>query len=197
MAAKPSTAFTDAAPTRSRRATSRACRRSALNTGRPGEGDLVDAGPAEGGAGLAPPDHDLQHRPFRQQFGPALSQPSTDPGGELARLEHHRVAGRQGIGDRAAANRYDGRQLHDETAASPFWYYRGINWCGVSAQVLGSTVALLAVNTTLVVGPIAHVLGGADLSAMLGPIVAAGVYAGLTVQRRRSQSFGPALIEAD
>ena len=27
-------------------------------------------------------------------------------------------------------NRYDGRELHDETAASRFWYDGGVNWAG-------------------------------------------------------------------
>jgi NCS1 family nucleobase:cation symporter-1 len=74
--------------------------------------------------------------------------------------------------------------LHDETPGSTFWFNRGVNWNAVTAQLLGTTVALLSVNSTLVVGPIANTLGGADLSALLGPVVAAGVYAGLTLWRR-------------
>ena len=80
-------------------------------------------------------------------------------------------------------NRYDGAALHDETPGSPFWYRHGVNWAGVAAQVLGTSAALLCVNSTLLVGPVAAALGGADLSAFAGPVVAAAVYAALTVLR--------------
>lgn len=77
-------------------------------------------------------------------------------------------------------NRYDGLQLHDQTPTSPYWYDRGVNWAGVCAQVVGTTVALLCVNTTLLVGPIARALAGADLSAVLGPILAAATYVAIS-----------------
>lgn len=81
-------------------------------------------------------------------------------------------------------NRYDGHALHDETPGSPFWYHRGVNWAGAGGQLLGTTAALLCVNSTLLVGPVADALGGADLSAFAGPVVAATVYAALSVALR-------------
>ena len=82
-------------------------------------------------------------------------------------------------------NRYSGHDLHDETPGSPFWFTGGVNWAGVIAQVVGTTVSVLCMDTTLVVGPIARSLGGADLSALAGPVVAAAVYTTATVLARR------------
>jgi cytosine/uracil/thiamine/allantoin permease len=90
-------------------------------------------------------------------------------------------------------NRYDGLKLHDESPASPYWYRNGINWAGVSAQVLGTAVALLCVNTPVLIGPAARALGGADLSSLAGPAVAAGVYTAATVLRRRVARARPAI----
>jgi NCS1 family nucleobase:cation symporter-1 len=83
-------------------------------------------------------------------------------------------------------NRYRGPDLHDEKPGSPYWYHHGINWAGVSAQVAGSAAALLCVNTPVLVGPVARMLAGADLSSLAGPLVAVTVYAAVTVHRRRS-----------
>jgi len=82
-------------------------------------------------------------------------------------------------------NRYSGHDLHDETPGSPFWFTGGVNWAGVVAQVVGTTVSVLCMDTTLVVGPVARSLGGADLSALAGPVVAAAVYTTATVLARR------------
>jgi nucleobase:cation symporter-1, NCS1 family len=89
-------------------------------------------------------------------------------------------------------NRYDGRSLHDETPSSPFWYRNGINWFGVIGQVVGTSLALLCVNTTMFVGPLANALGGADLSCLVGPVMGAGVYAALTLNARRQRSHSVA-----
>ena len=77
-------------------------------------------------------------------------------------------------------NRYDGHALHDEQPGGACWFHHGVNWAGVGAQLLGTTTALLCTNSTLLVGPIAAALGGADLSAVAGPAVAAAVYVALT-----------------
>jgi purine-cytosine permease-like protein len=77
-------------------------------------------------------------------------------------------------------NRYDGTALHDETPQSPFWYNHGFNLAGLAALAAGATAALLCANTKILVGPIAKMLDGADISAIIGPIVAASVYGGVS-----------------
>lgn len=71
-------------------------------------------------------------------------------------------------------NRYDGRALDDTTPASPFWYRGGVFPAGVVAMVVAVVVAVLSANTTLYVGPISEALGGADLSAIVGPVLGGG-----------------------
>ncbi len=75
---------------------------------------------------------------------------------------------------------YDGLQLSDESPQSPFWYDRGICWPGVVAEGLGAIAALLCINSPVLVGPVASAMKGADLSAITGPMVAAGVYFAMT-----------------
>jgi len=91
-------------------------------------------------------------------------------------------------------NRYDGQALHDESPSSPFWYRNGVNWAGVTAQILGTGLAALCLNTTLFVGPVAHALGGADLSCLVGPVVGSSIYVALTLRARRQPS--PASVAA-
>lgn len=74
-------------------------------------------------------------------------------------------------------NRYDGLELNRTDRQSPFWYSAGVFWPGVIALVVASTVAVMASNTTLYVGPIAESLGGADLSSIIAPLLAAALYA--------------------
>ncbi|QAY72959.1 nitrate reductase [Agromyces protaetiae] len=74
-------------------------------------------------------------------------------------------------------NRYDGVALNDERPGSPFWYSGGWYWPGIVAMVVGTTLAVLMANTTLYVGPIAQALGGADLSALLAPVIGGAIYA--------------------
>lgn len=75
-------------------------------------------------------------------------------------------------------NRYDGEALADDRPGSPFWYQAGVNPRGATAQVLGTAAALACVNTPVYVGPVARALGGADLSCVVGPLVAVILYAG-------------------
>ncbi|WP_329348514.1 hypothetical protein OG226_08755 [Streptomyces sp. NBC_01261] len=58
---------------------------------------------------------------------------------------------------------------------------------GVTAQVLGTAAALLCVNSTDFQGPLATALGGADLSALVGPSVGAVLYAVLFPRLYRTQ----------
>jgi NCS1 family nucleobase:cation symporter-1 len=82
-------------------------------------------------------------------------------------------------------NRYDGLQLSDESPQSPFWYHHGVYWPGVAAEGLGTVAALLCINSPVFVGPIAHAMKGADLSAIAGPLIAAGTYLALARSARR------------
>jgi nucleobase:cation symporter-1, NCS1 family len=82
-------------------------------------------------------------------------------------------------------NRYDELELDDETPCGPCWYQHGVNLGGVGALLIGSAVALLGVNTALVVGPLSHALDGADISALAGPTVASIVYAVAARHQRR------------
>ncbi|MBD0693850.1 purine-cytosine permease family protein [Streptomyces sp. CBMA123] len=56
----------------------------------------------------------------------------------------------------------------------------GVSAAGVIAFLAGTLAALLCVNTTLWTGPVSRWLGGADLAAVVGPLVAALGYAALT-----------------
>jgi NCS1 family nucleobase:cation symporter-1 len=71
---------------------------------------------------------------------------------------------------------YDGMALSDESRQSPFWYNSGVCWAGVVAEGVGAFSVLLCINSPVLVGPVAHALKGADLSVIVGPVVAAGVY---------------------
>ncbi len=75
-------------------------------------------------------------------------------------------------------NRYNGIALNDETPNSPFWYSHGVNWRAITAQLVGTTVALLCINTPVYVGPVSAALAGADLSALAAPLLALCVYVG-------------------
>jgi purine-cytosine permease-like protein len=81
-------------------------------------------------------------------------------------------------------NRYDGVALNDEAPGSAYWFSRGFNWAGVTALVVGTFVAVLCVNTPVFVGPISNQLDGADISSLIGPAVAAGIYTAMTPRRR-------------
>jgi purine-cytosine permease-like protein len=74
-------------------------------------------------------------------------------------------------------NRYDGQALAAERRGGPFWYTGGVFWPGVIAMTTATTTAVLMANTTLYVGPLALALGGADLSAIVGPVLAGILYA--------------------
>ncbi|SFS14820.1 Purine-cytosine permease [Microbacterium sp. cf046] len=91
--------------------------------------------------------------------------------------------------------RYDGLTLNDTSRRSPFWYTGGWFLPGTVAMVVATTVAVLMVNTTLYTGPISAALGGADLSSLVGPALAAGLYALLwrTTRPYRDPAARPSL----
>jgi purine-cytosine permease-like protein len=81
-------------------------------------------------------------------------------------------------------NRYDGVALNDEAPGSKYWFSNGFSWAGVCALVIGTGVAVLCVNTPVFVGPISNLLDGADISSLIGPALAAGIYTAMTLRRR-------------
>lgn len=91
-------------------------------------------------------------------------------------------------------NKYSGEALHIESPQGPFWYNRGFNIAGVVAQVVGTGVALICVDTPVFVGPVATFLNGADLSSITGPIAAAGVYAMMMAPKLRKLKVEHAII---
>ncbi|MEN0137375.1 MAG: cytosine permease [Rhodococcus sp. (in: high G+C Gram-positive bacteria)] len=77
-------------------------------------------------------------------------------------------------------NDYSGYELRNDSPDGQFWYTKGFNVAGFAAFALGTGSALLCVNTTDFTGPIAIHLGGADVSWIVGPMVAGVVYAALS-----------------
>jgi len=91
-------------------------------------------------------------------------------------------------------NRYDGVALNNEAPGSKYWFSHGFNWAGVVALVVGTFVAVLCVNTPVFVGPISNLLNGADISSLIGPALAAGIYTVMTL-RSRSASVTTVICE--
>jgi purine-cytosine permease-like protein len=83
-------------------------------------------------------------------------------------------------------NRYDGLALNDERPGSKYWFSHGFNWAGVVALGAGTFVAVLCVNTPVFVGPISNLLDGADISSLIGPALAAGIYTCMTLRSRNA-----------
>lgn len=73
-------------------------------------------------------------------------------------------------------NRYDGPELHRETPGSPFWFHGGVNVAGFVALLAGTAAAALCLSTTGYQGPVAKALAGADISSIVGPVVAVVLY---------------------
>lgn len=77
-------------------------------------------------------------------------------------------------------NRYDGVALNDVSPRGTAWYTGGFNVAGLSALLSGAVAASLFVQNDEFAGPLATALGGADLSWLVGPVVASSVYAAVT-----------------
>jgi len=73
-------------------------------------------------------------------------------------------------------NAYDGLALNDVSVDGIAWYTRGFNVAGFAAFISGGVAAAMFVNTTEFAGPLATMLGGADLSWVVGPLVSSCVY---------------------
>jgi purine-cytosine permease-like protein len=58
-----------------------------------------------------------------------------------------------------------------------YWFTGGWNAPAVVAWAVGATFGVLAVNTTLYVGPLADIAGGVDLSTIGSAVLAGLIYA--------------------
>ncbi|MGW9019863.1 purine-cytosine permease family protein [Leucobacter chromiiresistens] len=86
-------------------------------------------------------------------------------------------------------NRYDGLALFDERPGAAYWFRGGFGAAGLIAVVAGGIAAALCVSTDVWTGPIAVALGFVDLSAPVGVIVSAALYAVLArrgIRRERA-----------
>jgi purine-cytosine permease-like protein len=80
--------------------------------------------------------------------------------------------------------RYDPEEIHDVSASSAYWGWRGINARGWIALLAGVGVCLLTIHAPTLHGPVSEALSGADFTWTLGPLTSAAVYWAL--QSRRS-----------
>jgi nucleobase:cation symporter-1, NCS1 family len=77
--------------------------------------------------------------------------------------------------------RFDSDAIHSKAGAEGrYWGWHGLNPSGCIALAVGMVVAALTMRSPLYDGPIARLLGGSDLSWILGFPTSTLVYAGLT-----------------
>lgn len=81
--------------------------------------------------------------------------------------------------------RYDVCAIHTPTRGTLYWGWMGVNPSGVVALLAGMSIATLTMKSPLYEGPVATVLGGADLSWILGFPVSMLVYGALERARER------------
>lgn len=74
-------------------------------------------------------------------------------------------------------NDYDGRALQDESRNGTNWFTNGWNPAGCTALAIGTSITALMINTTFFVGPLSGMMGGADLSPVVGIVLGGGIYA--------------------
>jgi nucleobase:cation symporter-1, NCS1 family len=87
-------------------------------------------------------------------------------------------------------NAYVGAELEDESRTGRFWYRGGFNLAGVIALIVGTAAASLFLDTTLYIGPLSSALDGADLSVIVGPLIAGVIYAAVTIAGGRMALTG-------
>ncbi|MFI7008775.1 purine-cytosine permease family protein [Streptomyces sp. NPDC050145] len=88
-------------------------------------------------------------------------------------------------------NRYDGPELFDERPGGKFWYTKGFSSPGLISVVAGAVATALFLSTTVWTGPLGAALGHLDLSAPVGMLVSAGLYAllaGPTIRKQTASS---------
>jgi NCS1 family nucleobase:cation symporter-1 len=74
-------------------------------------------------------------------------------------------------------------QRHQQSA---YWGWNGLNPRGFAALAAGVVACLLTINAPIMQGPISRLLGGADLTWIVGFLVAGGTYCAIT---RRESAF--------
>jgi nucleobase:cation symporter-1, NCS1 family len=69
---------------------------------------------------------------------------------------------------------FDHRDIHERAnTTGAYWFWHGINRRGWLAFSLGAGSAILTMKSPVFEGPVAHMLGGADISWLVGPPAAA------------------------
>jgi NCS1 family nucleobase:cation symporter-1 len=69
---------------------------------------------------------------------------------------------------------FDHRDIHESAdTAGAYWFWHGISRRGWLAFSLGAGSAILTMKSPVFEGPVAHMLGGADISWLVGPPAAA------------------------
>jgi purine-cytosine permease-like protein len=73
---------------------------------------------------------------------------------------------------------YDPIDIHAVHAgpAGRYWGWNGINVKGMISMGVGAVVCVLTINSPILQGPISKALSGSDLTWILGPVVAGGLY---------------------
>jgi purine-cytosine permease-like protein len=71
---------------------------------------------------------------------------------------------------------YDPVDIHTIRAGSRYWGWKGINVKGFVAMLAGAAVCALTIDSPRLHGSISKTLHGADLTWILGPVVAGAVY---------------------
>ncbi|MET0704291.1 MAG: cytosine permease [Mycobacterium sp.] len=84
------------------------------------------------------------------------------------------------LGHRRAGIAYDTDDLQafaHGRRGGQYWFTNGWNVPAVLAWVVGATFGMLAVNTTLYIGPLANIAGGVDVSTIGSALLAGLIYA--------------------
>jgi nucleobase:cation symporter-1, NCS1 family len=73
---------------------------------------------------------------------------------------------------------YDPVDIHAirSGADGRYWGWHGINVKGFAAMLIGAGVCVLTINSPILQGPLSKALDGSDLTWILGPVVAGGIY---------------------
>jgi nucleobase:cation symporter-1, NCS1 family len=79
--------------------------------------------------------------------------------------------------------RYESPEDLLRSSGGAYWYHGGVHWPAVISLVAGIVCGGLVANTTLWQGPVSvHLLGGADLSPIVGLAIGGGLYLLLTLR---------------